>query len=237
MSGSPVDRLRTKFLVGAGSAFLSLLVRSLRIEQQGLENLEGFRSRGQPIIIVCWHAWILPMAHVHRNEGIVVLVSRHGDGELIAQLVERWGYGTARGSSTRGGVAGLKGLVRAARSGHDLAITPDGPRGPGRRVKPGVIVAGQLTRCPLVPLVVGADAMWRVNSWDRMVVPRPGTRLRVRYGEPLSVPRQLDDGDLEEYTRILDNRMNELTDSVAGPDVDPTRPDGPWTPDAVEEDG
>lgn len=231
-------QIRNRLLARFGGGVLSALGGSLRIRIENGEELQGFRDAGQPVILACWHAWILPLSHVHRNEGVSVLVSRHSDGELIARLVEQKGYLTARGSSTRGGAKGLRELVRAARNGADLALTPDGPKGPPRRVKPGVIVAAQLTGCPIVPIGVGAGRSWRVGSWDRMAIPWPGTRLTVRYGAALQVPRRLRGPDeVRDWTARLDRIMNQLTDDLdVGTPPDPTRPEEPWSPGQLQEE-
>jgi lysophospholipid acyltransferase (LPLAT)-like uncharacterized protein len=213
----------------AGSAFLSLLWRTLRYEVVGDEVLRGFRERGEPVILAFWHSRILPLAHLHRNEGIVVLVSQHRDGETIARIIHRNGYLTARGSSTRGGARGLRELIRAARSGRDLAITPDGPKGPPRRVKLGTVVAAQVTGLPILPLAGGGEAVWRVGSWDRFVIPRPFARIRVRYGEPIRVPRDADPALLEELAARLDRELNRITDEVDGACPDPVRPSDAWS--------
>lgn len=182
-----------------GSALLTVLGWSLRFDVEGREMLEDLRAQGRPALFAFWHQQILPLAHVHRNEGIVVLVSEHRDGEYIARVIERRGFGTVRGSSTRGGARGLRQLVRAAREGRDLGITPDGPRGPLHEVKPGVITTAQLSGAAILPLAAGCGRAWRLRSWDRFMIPKPFTRVRVRYGTPIDVPR---DADAEEQERI-----------------------------------
>ena len=120
-----------------GRGLLGGLFATCRFRVEGEENWLRFRREGKPVILVFWHEHILPVAHTIRGRGTVALVSKHADGEYIARVIERMGIGTVRGSSTRGGIHGLKGLIRVAREGHDLALTPDGPRGPARFFKPG----------------------------------------------------------------------------------------------------
>ncbi len=133
-----------------GRGLLGSYFPFVRCEREGTENFLQFRRRGEPLIFVFWHGQLLPLVHFHRNEGIVVLVSDHSDGEYITQVIHRHGFETARGSSTRGGVKGLKGVLRAAREGKDLGFTPDGPKGPRHEFKRGALVAAQLTGLPLV---------------------------------------------------------------------------------------
>lgn len=194
-----------------GSAILTLLGATLRFELHGEEHIRGLRDSGTPFIFAFWHAQLLPLAHHHRHEGIVVLVSQHQDGEYIARVIERRGFGTVRGSSTRGGVQGLKGLVRAARAGHDLGITPDGPRGPACEVKPGTLIAARLSGLPILPMAAAASAGWRLNSWDRFLIPRPFARIRIHYGPPIRVPRAAGEAELEELTLRLSREINRLT--------------------------
>jgi lysophospholipid acyltransferase (LPLAT)-like uncharacterized protein len=218
-----------------GSAFIGVLGRTLRFEIEGRETWKALHARGEVVIFVFWHSRILPLAHLHRDEGAVVLISEHRDGELIARIIRRRGFGTARGSSTRGGARGLRTLLKALRDGRDLAITPDGPRGPARRMKLGPLVAARLSGAPIIPVAVGGEDVWRVRSWDRFVVPRPFARLKVRYGAPIRIPRQATADELEGFAAHLDAVVNALTDEVDGMNPDPVRPDRPWHPPS--EDG
>lgn len=141
-----------------------------------------------PAIYVCWHEHQLPLAIFHARQGVVALTSRHRDGETVAKVLHRLGYRTARGSSSRGGAAGLRQMVRNGRQGRSLAFTPDGPRGPPRRCKPGTIVAAAMTGLPIVPVGVAVTRGWRLSSWDRFLIPAPGSSIFVSYGPALRVP-------------------------------------------------
>jgi lysophospholipid acyltransferase (LPLAT)-like uncharacterized protein len=213
-----------------GTGLLWLLGWSWRFELKGREHFQAFRDQGKPVIFLFWHSRILPLAHLHRNEGAVVLISQHRDGELIARLVERRGFRTVRGSSSRGGARGLRGLLRALREGSDLAVTPDGPRGPARRLKPGPLLAAQRSGAPLILVGPGARRGWRMKSWDRFLVPWPFARVEVRYSPPIFVDRDLDPGELEAVAARVDAELNLLTDQVDRANPDPARPVGPWTP-------
>ena len=122
--------LKFKTLGAIGSELLASLFLTTRISRVGVEHFEGFRRVGNPVIFVFWHGQLLPLAHIHRGEGIVVLISEHDDGEYLTRVSQRNGFEAVRGSSTRGGIRGLKGLIRAARDGKDIALTPDGPNRP-----------------------------------------------------------------------------------------------------------
>jgi lysophospholipid acyltransferase (LPLAT)-like uncharacterized protein len=195
-----------------GQGMIAGLFTTTRLTRVGAEHYQSRRARGEHQIFALWHGMLLPLTYYHQGEGAVVLVSEHADGEYISRVLHRMGYQTARGSSTRGGTKGLRGLVRAAREGRDLAVTPDGPRGPARIFKPGVLVAAQLTGLPIIPVGVGVSSSWHANSWDRFTVPRPLARIRIHYGEPVEIPRRLDEKELDSWAEVMERRMNELQD-------------------------
>ena len=199
-----------------GSGLVAALFMTTKVERRGREHFERFRREGTPVVFVFWHGQLLPLVHVHRREGIVVLVSEHEDGEYITRVIERSGFGTVRGSSTRGGSKGLRGLVRAARAGHDLAITPDGPRGPRGVFKPGALLAAQLTGLPVVPLAVGASRGWRFKSWDGFLVPEPLSTIVVEYLPPRYVPRDASRDDLERVAVELGAELDAATARLPG---------------------
>jgi len=138
----------------------------------------------------------------------VVLVSEHEDGEYITRIIERSGFATVRGSSTRGGTRGLKGLVRAARAGKDLALTPDGPQGPRAVFKPGALMAAQMTGLPIIPLSVGVSAGWQASSWDGFLVPRPFSTVTIEYLTPRFVPRSASRADLALLAEEIGSDLN-----------------------------
>jgi lysophospholipid acyltransferase (LPLAT)-like uncharacterized protein len=195
-----------------GQGLLGGLFLTTRSRRVGEHHFQRFRREGRPVIFVFWHGQLLPLVHYHRDEGVVVLVSEHGDGEYITRVIERHGFQTVRGSSTRGGIRGLKALIRAANAGRDLALTPDGPRGPRGEFKPGALMAAQLTGAPVVPVAVGVSSAWYMNSWDRFMVPRPLARIVIEYGEPVYVPRDAAPNDREAISRALAGTLDRLTD-------------------------
>lgn len=210
------DELKLQTISRVGSAFLSVLGSSLRFHIEGAEHHRRLRDVGQPVIFALWHSRLLPLVHLHRNEGVVALVSNHRDGEYIARVIHRRGFGTARGSSTRGGAQGMRQLIRVARSGRDLAITPDGPRGPARVFKMGAITLARVGGLPIIPVAAGCSRSWRAGSWDRFMVPKPFARLQVRYAPPVHVPRDAGEEELERLRRQLEATLNRITDEVDG---------------------
>ena len=220
--GTAFIRMRSAGLDRTGSALLSLtgrhvlqaLFRTLHVERTGHHVLPRLGKEGTPVIFVFWHGRLLPLIHVHRHQGTVVLVSEHRDGDHVARLIHHFGFGTVRGSSTRGGVRGLKGLVRAARTGRDLAITPDGPRGPNRELKLGALTVARVTGFPLVPVGVGITSAWRIRSWDGLLVPKPFSTVRVAYGLPTFVPRNADQARVDEVAASLERSLGDLSGQV-----------------------
>lgn len=198
-----------------GSAVVTGLFSTVRFECEGTRYFEEHRRAGRPVLFVFWHDQLLPLVHVHRHEGVRVLVSEHADGEYIARVLERQGFETARGSSTRGGRRGLRQLLRAAKGGRDVAITPDGPRGPRHRFKEGAVAAARLLGVPIVPVVAAARSGWRLDSWDRFLIPRPFSRVRVLYGPARTVPRDADREARRTTARELERELDELTARAA----------------------
>jgi hypothetical protein len=130
---------------------------------------------------------MLPLLYQHRDEGVSVLISEHRDGELIARIAQSLGFRTVRGSTTRGASRALIGLARELEAGRDVAITPDGPRGPARSFAPGALIAAQRADAPVILVGVAVRRAWRLRSWDRFVIPRPFTRVGIAYSDPVTL--------------------------------------------------
>ena len=208
------SRLRYSVAGVLGKALVGSLFTTVRVERSGQEHLAEFRKERRPVIFVFWHGRLLPLVHAHRHEGACVLVSEHGDGEYIARIIERYGFETVRGSGTRGRVQGLRGLIRAAQSGQNLAVTPDGPRGPNRIVKPGALVVARLTGLPLIPVGVGGSSTWMANSWDRFMVPKPFSTVSIAYGHPSFIPREADQEEIDTASGALQAALTDLSERV-----------------------
>jgi lysophospholipid acyltransferase (LPLAT)-like uncharacterized protein len=163
-------------------------------------------------MFVCWHGDLVPFIRCLRHQGVVVLVSEHDDGEYISRVLVRNGFGTVRGSSTRGGTRALRGLVRAARGGRDVAVTVDGPTGPRGVFKPGALAAAQIAGLPVIPMALRGGEGWRFRSWDRFLVPRPLSTLCVDFLPPRLVPRDLS----REELAGLAQEIGESLDGVSG---------------------
>lgn len=180
--------LKDRLAVLLGGALIRALASTWRYRVRNVEEVEKLRGSGAPFVFSIWHGQLLPLLWHHRDQGISILVSEHKDGELIARFAESIGYGTIRGSSSRGAAGALLGLVRALEEGKEVGITPDGPRGPACSYAPGAAVAASKAGALVLPLAAHADRAWRLNSWDRFMIPRPFTRVTLAYGAPVRLP-------------------------------------------------
>ena len=176
---------------------------------EGARDAEVHRRYG-PIIWAFWHGQIFGACFVGRDRGIRILISYHRDGEYVATVAAGFGYDVVRGSTTRGGTEALEEMARTA-GRRDLAITPDGPRGPGRIVQPGAILLAAITGRPIVPIGIGASPCTHLHNWDRFVIPAPFAAVGVVIGEPIFVPPGAG-RDAREQSRLnLENTLNRLT--------------------------
>jgi hypothetical protein len=189
-------------------------MRTVRFSTEGETGYSTEWDAGRPVIFLLWHGRLLPLSWFHRTWKLVTLISPSRDGEYIAHVVGRWGYTVVRGSSSRRGGAALRELVRFVRAGRSIAVTPDGPRGPREKLKPGVLLVAQLTGCALVPVAAAADRAWWFEGWDRFLVPRPFARVRIAYGRPVRVRRDATEAELTEATSVLEDTLGELTARV-----------------------
>lgn len=166
---------------------ISTLARTWRVETVHAERWRTLVDEHRPHVFLLWHDALLPLLWWHRGRGVTIVVSEAQDGQYLAEYARRIGYCEARGSSTRGGVRALIGVVKALRAGGAAAFTPDGPRGPRREFKGGVLLAAQRGGAMVLPLHAGADRAWRLASWDRFLVPKPFARVQIVYGMPFEV--------------------------------------------------
>jgi lysophospholipid acyltransferase (LPLAT)-like uncharacterized protein len=162
-----------------------------------------------------WHGRILPATVFFRDRGIVVITSENFDGEWIARIIARFGYGTARGSSSRGAVRALVQLKRDMAAGKGAAFTVDGPRGPIHHVQPGCIWLAKATGSPIVPFHIESSAHWTARSWDRTQVPRPFSTVAVCIGEPFTVLADADEDGIEQRRIALQDVLTQLMPRAA----------------------
>ena len=202
MTAEPERRLA--WLTRIGVWLVHGLGRTWRIRVGNDTPWRRLREAGKSLIFVFWHGQMLPLLYVHRGEGVTVLISEHGDGEIIARIASSFGYRTLRGSTSRGATRALVEMAKAIEQGAELAITPDGPRGPARSVAPGAMAIAQKTGAAIVPVGVSVRTGWHLRSWDRFVIPRPFSRIHVVYGDPFTIERANAREAADEAPRLRD---------------------------------
>lgn len=180
--GASTLSLKDRLAVFGGASAISTLAMTWRYRAVNDSTVSRLRTEKQPILFTLWHGEMLPLLWYHRNQGVAVLVSEHSDGEIIARILEWMGYALIRGSTSRGAGRALIGLMRTLRNGNDVAITPDGPRGPRHKFAPGAVIAANRADVPIVPTVAHVDRFWQLSSWDGFVIPKPFARITVAYG-------------------------------------------------------
>ncbi len=199
-------------ILGGGSVLraLSATWRYRAIDDGPVKDL---RKAGTPILFALWHGQMLPLLWYHRNQGVAVVVSEHNDGEIIARILQWMGYRTIRGSTSKGADRALLGIVRTLKDGDDVAITPDGPRGPARKFAPGAVVAANRAGAPIVPALAHVDRAWTLSSWDGFVIPKPFARITIAYGSPVRVNAPTTRDAAAEAPR-LERLMNEAFETA-----------------------
>lgn len=196
----------------AGAGLLRALRGTFRVRRVGDEHTRPFFEQGRSFLYTFWHAHLLHLACLMSHTGAHILVSEHRDGEVITQIIERLGYGTVRGSTTRGGYRSLIEMVRRGRAGVPLGITPDGPRGPRHQVQAGALVVAQRAGIPMIPIAAYAHPEKRLHSWDRFQIPLPFAKVVVVTGAPLWVPPELDPQEaVGQYTPRLAQAMEAVS--------------------------
>jgi lysophospholipid acyltransferase (LPLAT)-like uncharacterized protein len=206
------------------AALVRLLGATLRVSVTGAEELRPHWAAGRPLVYAVWHGRILMVpwlnARVGRTHGaraVTVLVSRSRDGEIVARFIRRFGLDAVRGSSSRGGAVAARALVRRIRRGRDVAVIPDGPRGPRGQLQPGVVALAALTGAPIVPLAVAARPAWRLATWDELMIPLPFARCALVFGSPVAVARDADrERAAKDVARSLDEAAAAADRLVAG---------------------
>jgi len=193
VSLTSAKRLQAAAIAAVGTPIIEALGATYHWRERGREHLEQVEREGRPPIFAFWHGRILAATLYFRDRGIVVITSENFDGEWIAGVIRRFGYGTARGSSSRGGVRALVQLRKDMSAGRPAAFTIDGPRGPARVAQPGAVWLAGATRNPIVPFHIEAARFWTTKSWDRHQIPKPGSELAIAIGSPIEVDGTTDE--------------------------------------------
>jgi len=206
---TPRQRVVLSLIVALGTLVIRLIGWTLRIavssEEGGQQTLEQ-----RPLVASFWHSCIIPSTYIWRDMGIRVMSSFSYDGEYMGRIIRQFGFVPVKGSSSRNPIRALLGLRRALEQGWTVAFTLDGPRGPRHKVKPGPAGLGRSTGLQLTMFHVGVEKGWTLNSWDRMVIPKPFSRVLVRFGKLIRVPADASEEDLARYNEALQAALDRV---------------------------
>lgn len=203
-------KIRSLWLIRLAAFLAALLVRcwmtTVRVRVTCLDGQQHPADPAQSRYVYCfWHDCM--MAPLKTRAPFRVLISQHADGELIASICEHLGFGTIRGSTTRGGVEAILEMIRGGDQSSHLAVTPDGPRGPRHELQPGVILVASQADLEIVPVGVGFARAWRASSWDRFAVPLPGSTVLGVIGMPIRIPPRLDRAGINQWRATVEQEM------------------------------
>jgi lysophospholipid acyltransferase (LPLAT)-like uncharacterized protein len=221
------DKLVPALAPRVAYAYILLLRASMRLEYDNQDALRRARREFGHYILTFWHSRFVMMPYVCLDRRMVALISRSRDSRMLGLILEQLGFTLAWGSSSIGGAQALRQVLRKVKEGYDVAITPDGPRGPRRRVKPGVITTARLTGLPIVPTAFSARPARRLASWDRTLVPYPFARGLFVCGEPMLVARDVDEAEQDRLRLSLEaevDRLTDLADTRVGLGAEDARP-------------
>jgi lysophospholipid acyltransferase (LPLAT)-like uncharacterized protein len=212
------QRIILRLIIGAGYWFIRLVGPTLRVcisREEGAQQTVGQR----PLIGSFWHACIIPATYMCRDLGVRVMSSNSYDGEYMGRIIRKFGFVAVKGSSSRNAVRALLGLRRALDEGWSVAFTLDGPRGPRYKVKPGPVALARSSGVPLTMFHMAVDRAWVLNTWDRLIIPKPFSRILVRFGKLIEVPRGASDEDIDHYQCELQaslDRVREFAEANIG---------------------
>ncbi len=202
-----IDRLLFFLATRLGWLFVLFWGRLTRIEFIGREHFEWLKKNRKPFILCIWHGRLLLTVYLHRKDHLVAMVSEHRDGEMIAQTVQKIGFSTVRGSSTRGGAKASLRLLRILRQGGRGVIIPDGPNGPRHVFKPGALLLAQKSGAYLLLHSYASSRFFQFSSWDKFYVWKPFSRTVAIYSEPIPVPEKMSDQEFEQFRRQIEAAM------------------------------
>lgn len=191
--------------------FLRGVARTIRWVEVNPEPARQLWLGGQQVILAFWHNRMLMAPFFYRGRGLRILISRHTDGEIIRRVMLYFGFGSVRGSSTRGGAEAFRALLRSVEQGRDIVITPDGPRGPRYKVQKGIVELARKTGLPIIAVSFSTKHRLEIPSWDGLVLPRPFTQGVFIWAHPLWVPPQADSSQRELFREALEKRMKLIT--------------------------
>ena len=203
------QRIILRVIIFFGYWFIRLIGPTLRVcisREEGAQRTVDER----PLIVSFWHACIIPATYVCRDIGVRVMSSNSYDGEYMGRIIRKFGFVAVKGSSTRNAVRALLGLRRALDDGWTVAFSLDGPRGPRYKVKPGPVALARSSGVPLSAFHMAVEHAWVLNTWDRLIIPKPFSHVLMRFGKLIPVPPDASDADLERYQQQLQDSLDRV---------------------------
>ncbi|MBZ5628576.1 MAG: lysophospholipid acyltransferase family protein [Acidobacteriia bacterium] len=203
------QRVALALITAAGSLLVRLIGPTLRytvsIEEGGPPT-----DWLCPVVYVFWHRCVIPALYRYRDKSIAVMTSGSFDGEYIARIIEKFGYRAVRGSSTRGGTRALLGMHTEIEAGRSVAFTIDGPLGPRYVAKPGPVLLARNTRVRILAFHCAVERAWVLNSWDRFMIPKPFSRVMVRFSRTVNVPPEADGAALDACHQEMQSALDRV---------------------------
>ncbi len=203
------QRIILRIIIAIGYGFIRIIGPTLRVcvsREEGAQPTVGQR----PLVLNFWHAGIIPATYLFRSLGIRVMSSNSYDGEYMGRIIHKFGFVAVKGSSSRNAVRALLGLRRALQEGWAVAFSLDGPRGPRYKVKPGPVALARSSGVPLSTFHIAVERAWMLNTWDRLIIPKPFSRVLMRFGRLIPVPADASDEDLERYQQELQDSLDRI---------------------------
>lgn len=195
-----------------GEWFIRLWFATCRIRVHDPHVMEQLDASGRPIVAASWHYCVLGIFAIFKNVPAVFMISASKDGEYLARLAERLGFSVVRGSSNRKGASAAKELIRELRAGKNCGLIADGSQGPARIAQSGPLLLAARSEGTVLPLLYSSSSYFSFKTWDRMILPKPFSVIDLFYGSPISVPKDIKTGNLEEYRKKLEEDLNDLYD-------------------------
>jgi len=197
------------------SGSLTVLCKTLKIKNFNYQTIEDLEKKNMNYVLAFWHGTMLLPWYLHRRKKMVALISKSKDGDLLARLLKNWGYLVVRGSSTSGGDVALGIMIDYAKNNRSIAVTPDGPKGPSRKLKAGAVITAKKSSIPLVLLGTSYKNKKVLNSWDKFEIPKPFSEAMAIYSDPIFIEEEISYEETSRMIEYCEAKLNELQNEAA----------------------
>lgn len=200
--------------IKTAGALLNVLLHTVRIKIMNIDSIKNLESRDQNYVFAFWHGSMLLGWYINRNKNFASLVSQSKDGDVLTSILNRWKYKVIRGSSHIGGKEALETMVELVQKKYSLAITPDGPTGPIKKMKAGSVIVSKRTTVPLVLAGIGIRKKWILKSWDKFEIPKPFTSAVINLANPIYVEENKSREEIDLLIVECEKILNQLNESA-----------------------